>query len=210
MAPVINKPNSYKNSIWRGAGKGEVKLLCAGLMLVSCVLPGLALDKKDLQAEYHKKFVVVLKDGLAVGVCAARRQALLRTGMGGNAPVSMPVWITKSGATYKAGTGIGAGFSGCRELVPQSIRKGEVLAVDRTFFYRGRDFTLVVADLSPGEIEVRPKSSRRRAYERGTAEFRFKVEDAKDYDAIAALVAQWVKVFDSKEAAAQFANTPSR
>lgn len=174
-------------------------------LLLICV-PVSAVDKKELSQRYKGKFIVVLRDGLAIGSCANHPTA---RGLFNTEIPELAVRISGDEAEFHIQTGLSAMGNECGAITPEPLRKGEVLRVDHTFFYRGRDFTIVVDNVSPHQIERGQGSASHTSFERGRADLIFKADDPKDYEAVQALVEKWVKVFDTQDQAARFGNTAS-
>lgn len=179
----------------------------AYLALVSLLVlmsNGLAMEKKELTERYKKKFLVVVRDGLAIGTCAAH------PGRGGLFGTEMPeimVKIKGDQADY-SNQGWHLTPEGCGSVVPEPLRKGEVLKVKGILLWRG-EAKIDVENVSSHAIERGVGAFGHQTFERGAAELRFKLEDPKDYDAATELIERWVKPFDSEQEAAQFGNTAS-
>ena len=94
--------------------------------LMLLCLPLLAIDKKDLSERYKEKYLVVLQEGLAVGVCADLPQT-----PAGNA---LDVTITDGSVDFHPQTGFSGGMTGCGELIPEPLHKGEIVFAKYTWF----------------------------------------------------------------------------
>jgi hypothetical protein len=161
------------------------------------------MDKKELSERYKGKYLVVLREGLAVGMCAD-----LPGAPSGNA---LDVRITGESVEFHPQTGAGAGITGCGEIIPEPLRKGEIVFAKFTWFRRlkGGFFTITVQNVSAHQVKRGGGASRHEHLKYGRADLIFETSDAKDYDAIASLVEKWLRPFDTRAMAAQFGNTAS-
>jgi hypothetical protein len=173
------------------------------LLLLSLCLPVFATDKKDLSERYKGKYLVVLREGLAVGMCADLPET-----PSGNA---LDVRITGESAEFYPQTGMSAGMTGCGVIIPEPLHKGEVVLARFTWFrrLRGGYFTITVQNLTAHQVKRGGGASRHEHLKYGRADLIFETSDPKDYDAVASLVEKWLKPFDTRAEAAQFGNTAS-
>lgn len=167
----------------------------------------LAADKKEeLLSKYRNKAVVVLREGIAIGIC---RDHPGREGLMGEEVPSITVKIRGKQSEYK-----GASFvvpMGCGEVVPEPIKKGEVLSVKHVA-YHGGSLNLNVENVSPHAVERGVGAYGHDSPERGAAFIRFFPPDGaskEDFGTLAAGVELWLKLFDSIKDAAAFGNTAS-
>ncbi len=165
-----------------------------------------AQTKSQLKERYDKKFLVVLRDGLAVGICEhtpynTARHRYLYTGS------PLTVRLTGDQAEYHTQAGVRASLDfACGKIIPQPLHRGEVLRVRRVSPH-GEEFRINVEaifrrDVAPG----RKAQDEHEKYWVEDADLRF-VGKADAPDATAALVDKWVKVFDTPDEAAKFGNT---
>jgi hypothetical protein len=173
------------------------------VVLLPLCLPVFGTDKKDLAERYKGKYLVVLQEGLAVGVCAD-----LPTVPSG---IAFDVRITGESAEFSPQTGASAGMTGCGEIIPEPLHKGEIVFARYTWFRRlkGGFFTITVQTVSPHQVKRSEGASRHEHLKYGKADLIFETSDTKDYDAVAALVEKWVRPFDTRAEAAQYGNTAS-
>ena len=173
------------------------------VLLLPLCLPVFAMDKKDLSERYKGKYLVVLREGLAVGMCAD-----LPGVPSGNA---LDVRITGESVEFHPQTGATAAMTGCGEIIPEPLHKGEIVLARFTWFRRlkGGYFTITVQNLAPHQVKRGRGASRHEHLKYGRADLIFETSDAKDYDAVASLVEKWLKPFDTQAEAAQFGNTAS-
>jgi hypothetical protein len=171
------------------------------LLLLSLCLPAFATDKNDLTDRYKGKYLVVLRDGLAVGMCADLPET-----PPGNA---LDVIITGESAEFHPQTGASAGITGCGEIIPEPLHKGEVVLARFTWFrrLRGGYFTITVQNFAPHQVKRGRGPSRHEHLKYGRADLIFETSDPEDYDAVAALVEKWLRPFNTRAEAAQFGNT---
>jgi len=173
------------------------------LLLLPLCLPVFATDKKDLSERYKGKFLVVLREGLAVGICADLPETPV-----GNA---LDVKITGESVEFQPQVSTTTTITGCGELIPEPLHKGEAVLARFTSFrrLRGGYFTITVQNLAPHQVKHGGGASRHEHLKFGRADLIFETSDAKDYDAVASLVEKWLKPFDTQAEAAQFGNTAS-
>jgi hypothetical protein len=186
-----------------GGVKMKKRRVRLAVLLLSLCLPIFATDKKDLSERYKGKYLVVLREGLAVGMCADLAELPL-----GNA---LDVTITGESAESHPQTGMSAGMTGCGGIIPEPLHKGEIVLARSTWFrrLRGGYFTITVENLSVHQVQRDESTSAHPSLEYGRANLIFQTDDAKDYDSVASLVEKWLKPFDTHAAAAQFGNTAS-
>ena len=91
------------------------RIACMALLLPVC-LPLSASDKKDLEERYKGKYLLVLREGLAVGVCEG-----LPAVPAGN---SFDVRVTGDSVDFARQAGAGTGITGCGEMLPEPLHKG--------------------------------------------------------------------------------------
>jgi len=180
--------------------KRSVKFLVLSL---SFCLPLFAADKKELEERYKGKYLVVLREGLAVGVCEG-----LPGVPAGNA---LDVRISGEAVEFGQQAGAGTGITGCGEIIPEPLHKGEIVFAKYTWFrrLRGGYFTITVQTVTPHQLKGGERASRRERLKYGKADLIFETGDAKDYDAVASLVKEWLRPFDTRAEAAQYGNTAS-
>jgi hypothetical protein len=161
------------------------------------------MDKKDLSERYKGKYLVVLREGLAVGMCADLPEVPL-----GNA---LDVGITGESVEFHPQTGTTAAMTGCGEIIPEPLHKGEIVLARFTWFRRlkGGYFTITVQNVSAHQVKARGGAPRHEHLKYGRANLIFETDDAKDYDSVASLVEEWLKPFQTRAEAAQFGNTAS-
>jgi len=166
-------------------------------------VPLFAADKRELEERYKGKYLVVLRDGLAVGMCAD-----LPGVPPGNA---LDVRITFESVEFSPQAGVGTGMTGCGEIIPEPLHKGEIVFARYTWFRRlkGGFFTITVQTVSAHQVKRGGGGSRHESLKSGKADLIFETGDTKDYDSIASLVDKWVRPFDTRAAAAQYGNTAS-
>jgi hypothetical protein len=179
------------------------KLLSVTLLLLLFCLPVFAIDKSELSERYKGKYLVVLRDGLAVGMCAD---------LPGAPPgIALDVRIVGDSVDFGPQGGVAAGITGCGDIVPEPLHKGEIVFAKYTWFRRmkGGFFTITVQSVTPHQVKRGEGKSRHERLKYGKADLIFEAGDNKDYDAIAALVEKWVRPFDTRAEAAQHGNTAS-
>jgi hypothetical protein len=169
-------------------------------------LPSLGSEKKELAERYQQKYLLVLREGLVAGVCSHVSK-----------PAILPVLISESGVQYKA---IGYdrylknphdpftanyGQPGCGAMVPLALRKGEVLKVLQTQFYRNH-FMIIVNTVSSRSVTRGEGKHQHQSQDIAGAAFRFDIQDKKDFLTIEPLADKWLRIFDAKDDAAKFSN----
>ncbi len=158
-------------------------------------------QKNELKTRYDKKILVVLREGLAVGLCSAPSRG------GGPAiqPPELPVTIEGEAARFHEETGLRAMGTGCASIAPEPLLKGELLLVRRIWFHDG--VQIEVAS-QPHHVERTPGAAyeiKRSHSEIGLAQLHFKSLSEKDAMSSTAAISLWVRPFDSIADAAKFA-----
>ena len=143
-----------------------------------------AIDKEGLLSKYRDKFVVVVSEGLRTGMCE----------------VPPYILIDDLGKVE-----LKAPFSGCGT---EPMHKGEVLKASHVAFSGGYLF-IELKNLSPHSVTRGIGAFAHESMEMGSIKLRFRAADGKDFDRADALVAQWLKPFDTVADAAKFGNTAS-
>ncbi len=119
-------------------------LLIAGIAIAA--VSAFAVDKKDLTERYKHRYVVVVREGLAVGACAGHPGSVL------------PLNVTISGDTadYKPDARFGAGLTGCGQIVPEPLHKGDVLFIHNARFHKGQLYLLTSIEgiFAAGDVRV--------------------------------------------------------
>lgn len=181
--------------------KQSVRLI---VLLLSLCLPIFATDKRDLSESYKGKYLLVLREGLAVGVCE---------GLSGVPPGNaLDVRISSESVEFSPQADAGTGMTGCGEIIPEPLHKGEIVLAKYTWFrrLRGGYFTITVQTVTAHQVKQSEGASRHEHnLKYGKADLIFETSDAKDYDAVASLVEKWLRPFDTRAEAAQFGNTAS-
>jgi hypothetical protein len=185
---------------------------CTGILSILVVLTccpatwGSEKEQKKVFADYYKgKFVVVLREGLAVGICARQRVAGPLTGH--QMAVPLAVRISGKTADYKTSAGVAAGLLGCDEIVPEPVHKGEVLQV-KDIHLSKRGMGMVVDTVSPHQISRGVGAFAHQTYEQGEASLGF-MDCGGPTEECQAQIEKWLKVFETQDEAAKFGNTAS-
>lgn len=174
-----------------------MKPTITGLLILAAVSGCLAVDKEGLQTRYRNKFVVAMRDGLAIGVCASRS---LEKAM-------ITIQIDGDDAKWKA-PGYLLTPTGCGRVDPEPIRKGEVLKV-KHIAIRGDRFIIAIENASPHQIERGQGAFQHGSYETGYAFLSFHMDDKNNLDQVSGVIDRWLMPFDSAQEAAKFGNTAS-
>ena len=177
-------------------------IACIALLLPVC-RPLFAADKKDLEERYKGKYLLILREGLAVGMCEG-----LPAVPPGNA---LDVRISGDSVDFGQQAGAGTGITGCGEIIPEPLHKGEIVFAKYTWFrrFKGGYFTITVQTVTPHQVKSGESASRHGHLKYGKADLIFETRNTKDYDAVAALVETWLRPFDTRAEAAQYGNTAS-
>src|SRR5271166_3401595 len=102
------------------------------LLLAITMMAVAAVASDPVKDAFEKKIAIVLREGLAVGVCNVRDLSRLdaRLGLAQTAPLA--VRIDGEKADYKAAeTSFAAFLTGCDAIVPERLSKGEVVRILR-------------------------------------------------------------------------------
>jgi hypothetical protein len=169
----------------------------------SLLMPALGLEKEELLARYRDKFVVVMREGLAIGVCEGHPA---ERGLLGESVPSATITVVGDQADVRGHDFIAP--RGCGRVTTEPVLKGEVLAI-RHVAIRSGQLMINVENVSPHAIERGVGAFGHETFERGGAFIKFSLPSGEDYDAALAVIEKWVKSFDSREAAANFGNTAS-
>ena len=178
------------------------RIVCIALLLPVC-LPLFAADKKELEERYKGKYLLVLREGLAVGICEGRPEVPSGTGL--------DVRIAGDAVEFGREASLGTGMTGCGEIIPEPLHKGEIVFAKYTWFRRlkGGYFTITVETVTPHQVRRSERASRQEHLKLGKADLIFETSDAKDYNAAASMVETWLRPFDTRSEAAQYGNTAS-
>jgi hypothetical protein len=178
------------------------RIVCMAILLPVC-LPLFATDKRELEERYKGKYLLVLREGLAVGVCEGRPEVPSGT--------ALEVRITGDSVEFGAQAGAGTGITGCGEMIPEPLHKGEIVFARYTWFrrLRGGYFTITVQTVTPHQVKGSEGASRHERTKFGKADLIFETSDTKDYVDIASQVERWLRPFDTRAEAAHYGNTAS-
>jgi hypothetical protein len=163
-----------------------LKLVAVALLLA---LPRPGIDRRELEKRYDHKYLVVQREGIAVGVCATEPQAVYQG-------VRIDGDQVKLEDRYN--------FF-CNVVTPEPIHTGEVVKViDHPLIYSGA-LELKVQSVSPHAVTRGIAANEHESPEVGKAEIHFKLPVKKDYDGLGAIIDRWLKAFDTLDEAAAFA-----
>lgn len=179
------------------------------VLLVLSSAPLIALDKKELSERYKGKYLVVMRDGLAVGICgehSANDRSDIYSNPAGTIPPALKVKVSGDTADYKRDAGFGATLSGCGEVIPEPLHKGEVVRVLSDGFHKGM-FLIEVGTISAHQVDRGVGALEHSSYEQAWANLWFTDCTPDGADTCQAKVEKWVKVFDTQDDAAKFGNT---
>ncbi len=164
--------------------------------------PGRKETTKDvLKHTYDHKYLVVLREGLAVGVCARRARE------GYSSSTDLPKIIV-----YISGNSVQLESPGkfsllmpenCETVAPSPIHSGQILVVKGSHVVGG-ELRLSVETVSINESRPVNPLFRSDSEANRAAEFRFKLRDADNYSECVRQVEGWVKVFASPQDAESF------
>jgi len=187
----------------RQSKMGNSRRWVAIVILVACSVCAFAKDRAtgELAQSYKGKFLVVMRDGLAVGTCEGYRPSPVSE----RVPPTLHVEIDGDKVEYHAQTGITTQAHGCAAILPEPLLKGEVLYV-RGVSTRGESLMLWAETLSLHQVDAE-RAHERSHMEQGAAEFRFKIPKSAGVYYTQHLVETWLKPFDTRAQAAQFGNT---
>jgi hypothetical protein len=178
------------------------RIACIALLLPLC-LPLFAADKKELEERYKGKYLLVLREGLAVGMCEGRPEVPSGT--------ALDVRITGESVEFGRQAGAGTGLTGCGEIIPEPLHKGEIVFAKYTWFrrFKGGNFTITVQTVTPHQVKGGAGAKRHEHLKYGKADLIFETSDTRDYVGIASLVETWLRPFDTRAEAAHYGNTAS-
>ena len=173
-------------------------------VLVTIMMAVAANASDPVKDVFAKKFAIVLREGLAVGLCNVHSLSWPGVRLGQTSPLA--VRIDGEKADYKAvQTGFGDVFSGCDATVPERLSKGEIVKI-RAVHKSGDTVHLFVQNAAIHSVERGVGAMAHQSREIGEADLRFKV--GKNESALA-VISAWLRPFESEDAALSFANTAS-
>jgi hypothetical protein len=155
--------------------------------------------------------VVVLREGIAIGICQYQYLPGEHGLLGERERVPPFVTVNIHGEQSDIQ---GHSFMvppGCGQFVPEPIKKGEVLSVKAVGYHRG-SLIFNVENVSPHAIERGVGAFGHASPEVGAAVIRFFPPNGasrEDFDAFASEVDLWLRPFDSIKDAMAFGNTAS-
>jgi len=169
-------------------------------------IPGLAVDKKELEQRYKGKYLVVRRKDLYVGICD-------------DTPsfhgVPMKVTINADQVYFKreGKSTMGALMPGnkederyCNRFSPEPLQEGEALKILRVHI-GDDDLSLTVETVSLYPITRGKNAHEPESRETAKAEFHFVYPAQYDYSGGAAISDKWLQPFDTLEAATNFGAT---
>jgi len=191
--------------------KRGVRLVSAALALT---LGGFATNaggspehvKKELLSRYRKKFVVVLREGLAVGICSSRSGPAGNYGGIAFAFPYLSITVTGNEAKFKL---FGLTDPTCGTVIEEPVHKGEVLKITKASLHDER-LSLEVETVNPHSIQRGVGAFAHESLENGTAAINFFIaESGKDSESVTPTPDAWLKPFDTAQDASKFGNTAS-
>ena len=178
-----------------------MKGIGAILILLACCRPACGSDKKDFTESYEGKFLVVMREGLSLAICAANA---------GHRASYLQIRVTESGVDTLQHGLRGIFLNNMQEdpcvATPEPVHKGEVLKSSHAAV-RGKWLLVRVESISPHSVTRGVGAFEHESHERPAATVMFPTEGG--YDQAKALIDQWLKPFDTQEEAAKFGNTAS-
>jgi hypothetical protein len=108
-------------------------------------------------------------------------------------------------------TGTSAAMTRCGVIIPEPLRKGEIVFARYAWFrrLRGGYFTITVQNLAPHQVRRDEGGPRHEHLKYGRANLIFEISEPKNYAAVASIVEKWLRPFNTRAEAAQFGNTAS-
>jgi hypothetical protein len=132
---------------------------------------------------------VVLKDGLAIGICGREpADAIVRLKITADAAVQTPRFNTSCGT----------------DIIPEPLHKGEILRVLQVFPDFERSLLVQAESLSPHAVTRGIGANQHESQEIGKTELQFMMPEKHDYEGAARIADTWIKSFDTLEEAAVF------
>ena len=184
------------------AASRQLHLLLVLIASPVCCTGG-SIDKESLLSKYRDKFVVVMDDGISIGICQAHPPERAF----GWAPPEVIIVIAGLQSVQTKSPLLGA--PGCGPITAEPVHKEEVLKVNHAAFH-GAYLQLNVANVSPHSVARGVGAFGHASLETGAAFIRIRAgNDGKDLDAADALAAHWFKPVDTAADAATLGNTAS-
>jgi len=178
--------------------------LKAVVFLLVCSSLAYPADKGASLRKYDGKYLVVLKEGLAVGICENHET---HAGSITDGYPSLPNKLQDGRAEYHRETRfIAVGLSGCGAVNPQPIHKGELVRVVRVVVSRG--YYVAHIESLPHQVERGLGASAHQSEDVGRAGLAINTTSADEAEQT---LDHWLKVFNGGRdvPAAQIGNTAS-
>ncbi len=152
-----------------------------------------------VEQHYRGKYVVVLREGLALGLCSERTPGWT----GATKPLlTNPIVNGVVNYMYQHGTFLrpATDSPGCVHVVPEPFHKGEVLKVtgDAIVNMYGRRFEFYLTNVSPHSVQRGVGAFDHQSLEQGTAEVVFRLDkkdNTKELIQAATFASEWFAVF---------------
>lgn len=194
---------SLQNIALRIAATAAVILTGSGALTGGSQNPA----QKELLNKYRKKFVVVLKQGLAVGICSSRSGS---AGNYGGIAFAFPyLSITISGDQTNLQDFNSRNIdTTCGRVMQEPVHPGEVLKVAKVSVH-GEELSLQLETVNAHSVQRGIGAFAHESLENGTATLNFSAPKSGDLSAIIPTVDAWLKPFDDGQDAAKFGNTAS-
>lgn len=184
-----------------------MKTILALLIAITSV-SAFSSEKKDLVEQYKGKFLVVMRDGLAIAICSNQETTMVRPMV--ELIDGDSVEYDKKSALMKFALAMPQDQydTTCQDIAQEPLRKGEVLLVRHVRVAHHR-LNLYVRAISPHSITRGKGAFQHESLERGAAVLAFQQPDPRDINSVTSVVNAWVKSFDTEGEAAQIGNTAS-
>jgi hypothetical protein len=173
------------------------KVFMTSLLAAAAVGTAMASDRKDFAERYKDKYFVVMRDGLALAIYAEEPPHRFY----------LHVRVSESSVDTSPHGFVEHNISSSQYApTPEALHRGEVLRSIKAAV-QGEWLLIWVESLSPHAITRGVGAFEHESHELPKATLMFPMDAG--YEQAKALIDQWLKTFDTQEAAAKFGNTAS-
>jgi hypothetical protein len=182
------------------------KKLGALILSFSFCMAGFGMDKKELEQRYKGKYLVVLRNGLSVGICD---EIPSFHGVPAKVTINDDHVDFKREGKSKMGRLMTGGKEDellCNYFSPEPLQNGELLKIIRVRV-NNEDLSLEIETVSPHSVTRGKGAHEHESHESAKAEFHFIYPAKNDYSGAVAIADKWIKPFETLEAASNFGAT---
>jgi hypothetical protein len=177
-----------------------MKTKIATVLLGFGICASAQMNKATLVSKYQKKFVLVLRDGLVMGVCPSSLPADPAVGLA-MAGLTKLISPHEVGYTMAVSAEKGAMLDkfNLNHCGVEPIRKGEVLRIGYATEYRKEYLVVHVVNVSPHSVTVGVGAFAHQSLVTSDSGITFWAGKKSGLDAVEALVSSWFKLLDAAD-----------